>query len=275
MNTRRVKIGQRSTGYGRPTYGLGRPTGRVRIGWWARLGPTPRRLVALVVIMGVLVWVLGQMFAITNIAVRVVDDPAGSQQRIRALVREHLATQTWQGNLITFSPQRLETSVMAADSLVKTIATTRRLPHSLSMVVTLKQPSLGWTSGNATYVLDKDGSIIGPLVGKPDIPVVVDGSNVPVQVGQRVTTARFVNFTTSIAEGLSAAKLSATRYEVRDTTLDLYVTTNKEYQLIFDTGRDAAGQIGDLKTLLGFLASQKKTPTAYIDLRIAGKAYYK
>jgi hypothetical protein len=63
--------------------------------------------------------------------------------------------------------------------------------------------------------------------------------------------------------------------DVKETTFDLHVTTDKGYKLIMDTSRPVEEGTRDLKAVLALLASQKKAPTEYVDLRIAGKAYYK
>jgi cell division septal protein FtsQ len=113
---------------------------------------------------------------------------------------------------------------------------------------------------------------LGSLPSGSTLPVVVDGSNLPVQKGQQVVTANFVTFCNDLLANLPSTGLSATGLRVQDTTFDLYVKTNKGYQLIFDTTRPAADEIADLKTVLHTLAG--KAPTQYIDMRISGKAYY-
>jgi hypothetical protein len=90
-----------------------------------------------------------------------------------------------------------------------------------------------------------------------------------------VTTSRFVAFVGELVPALAANGIGATSLDVKETTLDLSVTTNKGYRLIFDTGRTVAEEMADLKAVLGLLATQKKTPAEYIDLRVSGKAYYK
>ncbi len=220
---------------------------------------------------GVLVVLFGlkQVFNVNTIQVKSPSRMAEIQAEVQKLVDDR-----WQQrNLLTLNGAALEDDLLKADPMIKTAETRRKWMNGISVEVVLKQPSLGWSSGNQAYLLDRDGSAIGQLPPGTGLPVVIDGSNLPVELGSRVATARFVGFTGELAQALNALKLNPTRYEVKDTTLDLYVTTNKGYQLIFDTSRSAQDEVRDLQALLGFLNG--KVPAQYIDLRITGKAYYK
>jgi hypothetical protein len=105
--------------------------------------------------------------------------------------------------------------------------------------------------------------------------VVQDDSNLPVRPARRVVGTRFVTFVTALAQALPGLKLTSTKYEIKDTTYDLYVSTTAGYRLILDTGRAAGDQAGDIDTMLRFLVKQRKHPAEYIDLRVPGRAYYK
>jgi cell division septal protein FtsQ len=136
---------------------------------------------------------------------------------------------------------------------------------------------LGWNSGGVTYALDAGGKIIGLLseVGS-NVPVVTDSTNLPVKVGDTVAPARFVTFSTTLATNLpKETGIAISSLRVTDTTSELYVVTNKGYQLKLDTTRGVEEQLADLKQVLATLSTQKKTPAEYIDLRIANKAYWK
>lgn len=178
-----------------------------------------------------------------------------------------------QGNLLTLQTGKLASDLVALDPEIKSVDIQRSWPHGINLIVTQKQPAFGWSTGNQNYLLDRDGTVIGTLAPGSQLPVVVDGSNLPVQKGKRVVTASFVTFCTELLSGLPTAGLSSTGLRVQDTTFDLYVRTNKSYQLIFDTSRPAADEIADLKAVQVAMAG--KVPAQYIDMRILGKAYYK
>jgi cell division septal protein FtsQ len=177
-----------------------------------------------------------------------------------------------QDNLLTLSSAKLSTSLIALDPQLKAVEISRVWPHSIRVVVTAKQPALAWSTGNQSYLLDRDGTVIGNLPNGSTLPTVVDGSNLPVQKGQQVVTATFVTFCNELLTDIPKTGITITGLRVQDTTFDLYAQTNRGYQLIFDTTRPAADEVADLMTVEKTLAG--KTPAHYIDMRIAGKAYY-
>jgi cell division septal protein FtsQ len=227
-------------------------------------------MILTVVLIAVLI-ILKQAFAITSVTVKAPSRTGDIQTEAQKLLQGD-----WQqGSLLTFDDGDFTDKLLATDPMLKTADVRRSWPHGLTVTATLKQPSLGWSTGNQNYLLDLDGTAIGALPAGSTIPMVVDGSNLPVKLGQKVATARFVAFVMSLPDALKQSGLAATRYEVKDTTLDLYVTTNKGYYLLLDTGREPAGAAADLKSITTYLQVQKKAPATYIDLRVAGKAYYK
>lgn len=230
-----------------------------------------RRLVLLLVLVGAIGWLLSSWFAITTITVKV---PSRGGE-IKAEVAKLLDTSWRQRNLITLDSGEVVSELQQIDPLIRSAELRRQWPHGVVVNVTLKQPSLGWSTGNQQYLLDRDGTAIGVLPPGSTLPVVVDGSNLPIKLGQRVASARFVSFAAAAVPAISSAGITVTGLSIQETTLDLTVTTNKGYRLVLDTGRTIEEEIVDLKAVLALLASKKGQPAEYIDLRIAGKAYYK
>jgi len=156
-----------------------------------------------------------------------------------------LTSGSWtQGNLITFNKDEFVSKLQQADPLLREVSVKRKWFHGVIVTATLKQPSLGWSTGNQIYVLDKDGTVIGVAAGSVSFPVVYDGSNLPVAVGQRVASVHFVDFVSSIVPALAASGITVTRLDIKDTTFDLAAQTNKGYRLLFDTSRGAAEEVG-------------------------------
>jgi cell division septal protein FtsQ len=211
------------------------------------------------------------MFSVTHISVAA---PA-EEVRLQAELQELVAKSWWSRNLVTVNVDEMESKLQQADPIIKTVTINRQWPHALAATITLKQPSLGWSSGNQFYLVDVVGGAIGQLPPASKLPVVYDGSNLPVKTGDQVVSGRFVQFVTKLPAALSAQGLTATRFEVGETTLDLTVHTNKGFRLLFDTSRPVEEGTHDLAAVQKTLATQKKVPAEYIDLRIKGKAYYK
>jgi cell division septal protein FtsQ len=265
MAERRVRVGGRGV-YGR-TVPLQPPRKRLNR---PKVGPGGWRFGFLVMAGAGIIWLLGQVFAVRTITVRA---PSGGE-RIERELEELVSDNYWYSNVLTVDPEGLELKLQQADPLIKTAGITRKWPGELVVQVALKQPSLGWSSGNQAYLLDRDGTAIGVLPQGSALPVITDGSNLPVKIGDRVVSARFVAFVEALVPALAAEKLPVNGLSVAETTFDLMVQT-KGYRLIFDTNRPVEEGMHDLRAVLRTLATQKKSPGEYIDLRIAGKAYYK
>jgi cell division septal protein FtsQ len=215
--------------------------------------------------------IVKQIFAIKTVNVK----STTRSTDIQAAATKAIASNWWQDNLITFNSDTLAATLRNADPMISSITVHRKWPNGVKLDVTLKSPSIGWSSGNQAYIIDLDGTAIGTLPTGSTLPVVFDGSNLPVTIGQRVASTKFVTFIQQVTPALAASGVVVTQMQVKDTTLDLYVVTNKGYYLLLDTGRPVADTIGDLKQVLTALAAQKRTPVEYIDLRIPNKAYYK
>lgn len=266
MSERRVRT------VGRQNYGRVEPLSRGRrtVVRPPRFSGLQQRLIILLVIIMVILWGVAQLFALRTIR---IDAPARVGE-IQVEVQQEVDRSWWQRNLLTVDTEVLADELKQKDPQLKNVAVRRQWTHGLVVTTTLKQPSLAWATGNQQYVLDLDGSAIGVLPVDSKLLVVQDGSNLPVEVGARVASSRFIAFVTALAPALAAGGVGVAGYSVKDTTLDLYVQTNKGYQLIFDTSREVSAEVADLKAVQTLLSAQKRTPAKYIDLRVAGKAYY-
>lgn len=258
---------------GRPVYGRAMPLKRParRGSRRPKLSPLQGRVVVMILLVLVVGWGIGRMSTIDKVEVAA---PSRAGEIQSAALK--LTDSNWKwGNQLTFDAESFTSRLKEEDPALKDVSVKRKGLNTLVVTATLKQPSLGWNTGNQTYVLDRDGTIIGTVTGSPAFPVIVDGSNVPVQTGQRVVSANFVQFVQQVVPALAATGITVTRFDIKDTTLDLSAQTNKGYKLLFDTSRGAEEEVADLRAVQRLLASQKKVPAEYIDLRIAGKAYYK
>jgi cell division septal protein FtsQ len=267
MSARRVRVPGRQS-YGRPVP-LGRPTRRAMK--LPNLGLVPRRLLIMTAGIAVAGFGLWQVFSINAVTV----SAPGRGEEIKREALKQIEASWRQKNLLTFDNEAMVSKLQQADPLLRSVEVRRKWPRGIVVTASLKQPSLGWSTGNQKYLLDRDGTVIGALSADSKLPVVTDGSNLPVQIGARVASARFVAFATELVPALAKVGIGAQGLAVTDTTLDLVVSTNKGYRLIFDTAREVEEEIADLKSVQALLATQNKVPAEYIDLRIAGKAYYK
>lgn len=266
MRARQVRSNRQVYGRAMPLKRPGRRGPR-----WPALSLVQRRFVILAIGLVIGVWGLSKAFEITTITVKA---PSRGEE-IKVETQKLLSESKMQQNLLTFNEDALVSDLQQADPLLRSVEVHRKWFHTVEVHVVMKQPSLGWSTGNQKYLLDRDGTAIGVFPADSKLPIVNDGSNLPVEPGARVAPARFVAFAAGIVPALATEGIGVTSMDIKETTLDLSVGTNKGFRIVLDTGRSIEESIADLRSVRTLLASQKKTPAEYIDLRVAGKAYYK
>lgn len=264
MSSRLVRVG------GRPVYGTVKPLAGPQRPKRKPINTMRLRVIALIVIIVVFVWGVWHTFEISSVTVAA----STKQQAIQAEVLKLVHGSIGQGNLLTINPSSLQSDLQQEDPSVRTVEVRRQWPHGIVVTVGINNPGLGWSSNNERYLLDVNGTVIGPLPTGSTLTVVTDDSNLPVVVGQQAVPPEFITFVQQLLPQLNTMGIRVTGLDVVQTTYDLTVSTNKGYKLVFDTTRRASDEVADLKSVEAVLVSQKKTPSQYIDLRIAGKAYY-
>jgi cell division septal protein FtsQ len=264
MAERRIRTAGRPS-YSRPVPPRVRTKRKLKI----EFSLVQRRSAILIAVGVVLLLAMNQVFAIRTIDV-VPIDPRISQESEK-IIGANLTLR----NLFTFDSASFRSKLLAADPTLKDVVVHRQWPNHIRLVVAQREPLIGWSSGNQAFQLDSEGVVIGPMPTGSKLPLVFDDSNLPVTVGQSVVSNRFVSFVEGINKQIPNLSIVVQKYEIKDTTYDLYATTNKGFQLILDTSRGAGDEIVDLRIVLANLKQTNKVPAQYIDLRIAGRAYFK
>lgn len=230
----------------------------------------------LLIVLGFIYLLFGSgLFDIHHI--KVVGTKTVPAQSVSDSINKILDSSLFGRNTIFLSTDKLAKQLMDQDKQLGGVKIGRDFVNGLIVTITEETPSLGWQSGSSVFVLSSDGRAIG-LVEKADsnMPIVVDSANIPVNIGQKVVPTEFIDFVQIITQGLRAQKIDFVQLSVpAESVGELYVQTKVGYKIKFDTARDGAAQLNDLKAVLASLSSQKKTPTEYIDLRIEGRAFYK
>ncbi len=243
-------------------------------------GPAPppgerlwvRPLIGLILVVALISWF---WFGLKLNTIKVSGNQFVSSERISTAVNDQLNRHWWWRNSLLLDPGSLSTNLLASQPGLQSAKVTRTWPHGLSVKVSERRPSLGWQTGGQSYLVDKDGSIIGPLQSAAGLPVVTDSSNLPVKTGDKVVAPRFISFVQQIAAGLPKQGFKVTALRIPETSSELYVSTNRNLMIKFDTTREASDELLSLQQVMKQLSGAHKTPAEYIDLRVEGKAYYK
>jgi cell division septal protein FtsQ len=208
--------------------------------------------------------------------VQVTGNSAISTSELQKAVHAALRQQLFGKSTLTFNAGAVGGYLEQSDLGIKEANVSRSLPGTIKIKVVERIPSLIWQSGGGKYLLDSDGTIIGPVSAKYQaLPVVEDSTGLPVKVGGRAVPSQFVSFSREFIRRLPETGLAASQVTVPVTTSEIYISTNKGFGLKIDTTRPPGDEIADLKLVLGELAKSHQSPSQYIDLRVEHKAYYK
>lgn len=149
----------------------------------------------------------------------------------------------------------------------------RGIPNLIRIKIENEQPTAVWQTGDKSYLLSKDGFILGtaPDILPSSLVKIIDKQNLPVLENQEVATGRFLDFVTKVRDKMkNDLSLETEEVWIEDSTFQVtFKTTN--FSVIFDTTRDLDNQVGGLKTVLD---KHKAEITKYVDLRVNGRAYW-
>lgn len=142
-------------------------------------------------------------------------------------------------------------------------------------VLTLRQPTLGWTIGNHRQYVDADGvAFARNYFAEPSVQV-VDQSGIQVADGQTIASNRFLGFMGRVVG--EAAKMGR---KVTQVTLPRNVTREVDiqidgvgYPIRLSVDRPVGEQLEDADRAIKWLAAHGQAPK-YLDVRVSRRAYY-
>ncbi len=228
------------------------------------------RLVLIVIGAIVLIWALGTTLISS---IKVTGTSNLSSKDVERLVRSNISRNPWYAHYFTIGGLNLNRTLPEQEPRIKSVTVKKTFPSTITVTIVERQPGVVWVSAGENWEVDIEGIIIGAAGSKKPMATVLDTANIPVKPGDRVAPSRFVQFTQDIADSLPAKTgLAIENFQVPESTSEVYVKTSKGYSIKFDTTRSAADQLNDLVLVIKNLNG--KVPGQYIDLRVAGRAYY-
>ena len=132
------------------------------------------------------------------------------------------------------------------------------------------------------FVIDENGTALATLssirnADKLTLPVVQDESGILLKRGDTVLSSNASVFVRDIVAELKVSGIMISRMSLPAATseLDVY-PANSNYFVKFNLQHNSAmQQAGTYLAVIAHLTKQGTTPTAYIDVRLDGRAYYK
>lgn len=230
-----------------------------------------------VVVSGLVLWSIFRLpaFQIKNVIID-GDKPAAVQESLEGL----------KGTLIFSSHIETVRQKLLHDHLeVEDIVCRRGLPNTLRCQITLSQPVLVWKKGDAQYLVDQNGLL---YANKSDsatnFPVVEDRSPIPATIGQVVASPQAVNNIQHLATALSSKGYQTQEFFITETLYQIGAVltgvtptgtpfpAKQPINVLFITTYSLDDQVKALSSIFKNNANQINE---YVDLRVAGYAYYK
>lgn len=205
------------------------------------------------------------------------------QTEYEAKAQELLSASPWNRNKVTIDTAKVSRQMKGAfPELTSVSVSLPLLAHRPVIYIETAEPALLLTTIGGTYLVDSTGKALltgGDIdrVASRELPVVADQSNLQVRLNTPAVSSQQIAFIETIAAQLKARKVKIASMTLPPSANELYVQiADKPYFVKFnmqnaDTARQQAGTF--LATITQ-LEKQGATPSKYVDVRVAGRAYY-
>ena len=129
------------------------------------------------------------------------------------------------------------------------------------------------------FFVDVEGFIYetAPIISGGALPTVYQQSNIDLKVGEEVSNQRMFGFILATKKDLSSININLTDFIVEEQSAgDLEILAPDGWRIYLDTtAQSPDAQISVLKRVLLEEIKDKRSQLDYIDLRVAGRAYFK
>ena len=236
-------------------------------------------LVAFVCLAGLLYWLLTQFTArITTITFAPTPVTAPNTSTYTEVIQEYLRGRPLERFAFSLNEQRLSEYVQEKLPEVASVAISNDAAiGSSGFAVTLRTPVVGWRVQSRQYFVDGDGvSFERNAYASPSVTI-KDESGATPQNGGAIASQRFLGFVgrvVSLTNASGAGKVAQVTIPAGTARSISVGLRGKGYAIKMHIDRDPAAQVEDMKLAMRYLKAHQITPK-YIDVRVAGKAYYR
>lgn len=218
---------------------------------------------------------LSPAFKIKEIKVEGVDEKIASLMKDK--IKQGLLTSFFQKNILFLNSQAVKDLVKDNFVLVKDLRVRKNYPDTLKLEIEGWSPKIIWQTQNKKYFIDSDGiAFEEALKESPGIPLVADTKNLPVNVGDKIVTKKFVDLASQIAKELPIRTgLRIMEIQVVDITSEVHVRTDQGWWIYFDASLSFENQVERLNLALNEIKKRGQYIREYINLTIPNKIFYK
>lgn len=143
-------------------------------------------------------------------------------------------------------------------------------------------PQVVLATPNGQFILDSNGRALALATSAtvmPEdrpVPIVTDQSGLTFKKGDVALSSKSVSFITEIAGQLEAKQIKTETWTLPSAASELDVkVSGQPYTIKFNLQGEAREQAGTFLAARDQLIRQGETPSSYVDVRVAGRAYYK
>ncbi|PLS80798.1 hypothetical protein CYG49_04195 [Candidatus Saccharibacteria bacterium] len=179
--------------------------------------------------------------------------------------------------LFHLDQQKLREFVVQRHPEIKSLTISSAVPGHFSVDMSLRKPLLKWETGSTQLFVDETGASFGDNYFSVPLVAVEDRSGIRLEDVNVIASNRFVSFLGRMVNSVNEAGVGSVSKVIipagvtREVDIQL---ANRPYLIKTHIDRDPTQQAHDLVQAVKFMDQNKVTPE-YIDVRIAGKAYFK
>jgi hypothetical protein len=148
-----------------------------------------------------------------------------------------------------------------------------------TMRISVAQASLRLNSGGQTYIVDSQGVIVntpGRLRSAADLPLVTDQSGFTARPGSPILNVGAVSFINTLVAQCRAANVKIASLVLPSVAQEVDLKeSGQSYIVKFYLGGDSLLQSGQYLAARNRFVQTSKPPAQYLDVRVAGKVFYK
>lgn len=236
-----------------------------------------RRLgrVARVMLLAVLAWSLWFFGTVSGVRVE-----SNAPEQNSALA-EQLATKVsgWRSIKPLINPGGLSDELSSSDGSIADVRLSWSLgSRQLYADVVWRQPVAVAVAGSEQLGLIGQDGVFYVDQTVSDLPPIEDNSGLTPDNGQQFVPIRTLDFIRLVEQSLvdlPQDMRSSRRYRLVESAREVHLLSSRKFVVKLNIDRAAADQMQELVESLEYLKKQKRTPSAYIDLRIDDTAYYR
>lgn len=211
---------------------------------------------------GIYLIFISNVFKITNVEIDGIKSVEISDYAKRTLYGQ---------NIFLIRPGTYLDDLSAKFPILEQAGIVRGLPSTIKITAKERKQVMVWCSLNC-YEVDNRGYVYQEVPRPLDLVVLLDGKNLPVKIGDQVTSPDVISFYLTAIDRIEELGLKVAEAGVDETTFKISFKTSENWSIIMDTSASLKNQISALSQTL---EKTRADIHEYVDLRVEGLVYIK